>query len=306
MYRCLIIGYGSMGARHARLLSDMGHAVAVITHRSDIQYPLITKEKASHTAWDIVITATQTANHLSDYFYIVRSVETKRILLEKPAFHTAKMKLYHIPQDIQKKTFIGYNLRFHPVVLRALSIKKDKYLYSACFYVGQYLPDWRPQNDYRLCYSADTIKGGGVLRDLSHELDLACLFAGNWQKLTASRGQFSSLEISSDDVCTIVSFHDRCPHVFIHLNYLDRIKRRNFTLNFSDGTLHGDLVAQTLMWNGDIENFESPPDSMYRRQLAALLSGHTGYACTFHEGLEVLRMIDAAETAADELRWVTR
>ncbi len=36
---------------------------------------------------------------------------------------------------------------------------------------GSYLPDWRPGNNYKKSVSAKKDLGGGVLLELSHELD---------------------------------------------------------------------------------------------------------------------------------------
>jgi predicted dehydrogenase len=231
-------------------------------------------------------------------------MNVKRILLEKPAFASITQKPAGLSQSIREQTLIGFNLRFHPVVLRALNVIKNKEIYSAFFYVGQYLPDWRPHTDYKLCYSADKVKGGGVLRDLSHEMDLACLFTGSWQSLAASGDHLSSLEISSEDVFSILSKHDRCPQVLIHQNYLDRTKRRYFILNFTDGTLYGDLVSNTLSWNGDTENFDCDTDTTYKHQLMTALHESAKGACTFAEGMDVMLMIDAAETAASTCNWI--
>ena len=45
-------------------------------------------------------------------------------------------------------------------------------------YAGQCLPTWRPESDYKNTYSAKSEKGGGVLRDLSHEIDLCLSLVG--------------------------------------------------------------------------------------------------------------------------------
>ncbi|MFX7793064.1 Gfo/Idh/MocA family oxidoreductase, partial [Acinetobacter baumannii] len=52
-------------------------------------------------------------------------------------------------------------------------------LYNAFIEIGQYLPDWRPTKDYRETVSAKTELGGGVLLELSHELDYAQWILGS-------------------------------------------------------------------------------------------------------------------------------
>ncbi len=43
---------------------------------------------------------------------------------------------------------------------------------------GQYLPDWRPWQNYRESYSARQELGGGIILDGSHELDYICWLLG--------------------------------------------------------------------------------------------------------------------------------
>ena len=304
--RCLIIGYGSIGSRHARLLRAMGHDVIVVSRRDDVPYPTFSSiDAAGGEGYALAVIATPTIEHAADYLAVLRFVSARMVLLEKPVFAYPG----EIPRDMPpaaETTRVGYNLRFHPLVSRTLQILEGRAVYAASLYVGQYLPDWRPGSDYRTGYSADAARGGGALRDLSHEMDLACLFAGSWRALAAIGGRVSALEMTSDDVFSLICLHERCPNVAIHMNCLDRVKQRHFTINCGGGTVQGDFVENRLTWNGVEETFDCAPDSTYERQLKAMLHEDGGPACTLGEGVDVLRMIGAAETAAREQRWVRR
>ena len=50
---------------------------------------------------------------------------------------------------------------------------------SARFFVGEYLPDFHPDEDYRKGYSARADLGGGVMLTLIHDIDLATWFFGS-------------------------------------------------------------------------------------------------------------------------------
>jgi predicted dehydrogenase len=173
-------------------------------------------------------------------------------------------------------------------------------------YVGQHLSTWRAGTDYRSSYSARSAEGGGVLRDLSHELDLLTWLLGGWERLTALGGHLSRLEIDSDDVWTILWSTRRCPVVSVQLNYLDRPGRRRLLAHTDDHTVEADLVNGRLTIDGAVESIATDRDLTYTEQHRAVLSGRTDGLCTLEEGMEVLRMIAAVERAAREKAWVAR
>ena len=47
---------------------------------------------------------------------------------------------------------------------------------------GSYLPSWRKNIIYNKSYSSDKKKGGGVLLDLSHEIDYITWILGSFTK----------------------------------------------------------------------------------------------------------------------------
>lgn len=107
-------------------------------------------------------------------------------------------------QDVVLMT--GYNLRFLPSLQKFRNLLHDdaigKILSVRCE-VGQYLPNWRPSSDYRQVTSARRYLGGGVLLELSHELDYLRWIFGeiDWVKATLSRQ--SALEIDVEDTAHI-------------------------------------------------------------------------------------------------------
>ena len=44
-----------------------------------------------------------------------------------------------------KQISVAYNLRFHPIIQRLKNLIEGEDVLSVQAYVGQYLPDWRPQ-----------------------------------------------------------------------------------------------------------------------------------------------------------------
>ena len=95
-----------------------------------------------------------------------------------------------------------YNLRYN----RSLNFFKNSFqtgilgdLHSVRCEVGHYLPYWRTNTDYRKSVSAQKILGGGVLLELSHEIDYLIWIFGSISKVNAFLTRHSSLEIDVED-----------------------------------------------------------------------------------------------------------
>lgn len=299
--KCLVIGYGSIGSRHAGILKDIGCQVSVVSHRN-IEFPEVyheLNEALEQENPEYIVIANQTNQHHETLLEILNHNFNGTILVEKPLFHPLK----EISVKGKAKIYVAYNLRFHPVIQKLREILNDHQALSAQIYVGQYLPNWRPKTDYSLNYSAHRELGGGVLRDLSHELDYANWLFGEWQRLVATGGHYSHLQINSEDVFQVMMTTKNCPVVSIQLNYLDHVGRREILINSDQKTLKGDLFNHTLQINDKIITFPIDKDFTYRSQHLAILEQNEEYLTRLEEGISVLKMIQAAEKSVFQRKW---
>lgn len=304
MMNCVVIGYGSIGQRHARILMQLGCRVVVVSRR-EIQFSPAYRslpDALEQENPDYVVIASETGKHYVDFEELAALGFKGTVLVEKPLFHTLK----DIPANRFQNAYVAYNLRFHPMLRRLAELAKEEPPLYAQVYVGQYLPGWRSGRDYQESYSARKNGGGGVLYDLSHELDYLLWLFGGWKKLTAAGGKLSSLKIESDDAYSLMLVMERCPVVHLHLNYLDRIGRREITLITESRSVKADLAGQTLRVNETTTPYPLERDDTYILQHKAVLSGEKESLCTLEEGLSVLKMIRAAEQAAEQGVWVVR
>jgi len=302
--RCLIIGFGSIGQRHARLLIQLGCEVAVVTKREVgfLKTYLTLSEALEKEKPGYVIIANQTADHFHTLMELVELEYNGVLLIEKPLFHELKQ----IPKHSFQNVFVAYQLRFHPLIQRLREILESEQILSIQAYVGQYLPTWRPQRDYSNTYSAKKSLGGGVLRDLSHELDYLNWLSHGWHSLVAFGGQYSNLKIDSDDLFAIMMQTKRSPLVMIQLNYLDRFTRRELIINTEQKTIKMDLIQQTMQINQDILFIPALPDQEYLAEHQEILNGKYDSLCSLEEGIEVIRIIEAAEDSAIQREWISR
>lgn len=300
----LIIGYGSIGARHARLLTALGCDTAVVSERK-VDFPVVYPDLATALAaerQEYVVIANITSRHHDTLLMLAQLGYTGAVLVEKPLFNRYRT----LRQYPFRKVFVAYNFRFHPIVRQLKTLLEGETVLSVQAYVGQYLPEWRPTRDYRASYSASAEQGGGVLRDLSHELDYLTWILGGWERISALGGHLSSLDITSDDVFALMLVTPSCRVVTLQLNYLDRLTRRFVLVNTSKHTIEVDLVRETLTVDQDSKSFTGGLDYSYRAMHEAILSGNTSALCSLDEGNETLRLIEAAELAAERGEWVER
>lgn len=302
--RALVVGYGSIGARHARLLVELGCHTAVVSRR-EVDFPVAYLGLAEALATehpDYVVIANATNQHHNTLSALSLLGYTGIVLVEKPLFSNWQ----EISPQPTRKVFVAYNLRFHPIIQRLKTLLEGEKILSVQAYAGQYLPDWRPASDYRTSYSASAEQGGGVIRDLSHELDYLTWLLGKWERVSAIGGHFSSLEITSDDIFALMLVTLSCPIVMLQLNYLDRLARRFVIINTANHTIEADLIKGTITIDRDCESFTTERDATYRAMHEAILSGNTSNLCSLDEGVETLRLIEAAEMASKHGVWVER
>ena len=81
---------------------------------------------------------------------------------------------------------IGYNMRFHPLIIKIKKLLKNNYLgkvYNIQSEWSEYLPDWHPWENYQNTYASKKNLGGGCSLTLSHELDTLYWLFGKIQNI---------------------------------------------------------------------------------------------------------------------------
>lgn len=299
--KSLVIGYGSIGQRHARILKEIGLEVSIVSRRVQLE-PNVYKDLQSAfkaNVYDYIVIANETVAHFDTLKQILNNNFTGKILVEKPLF--AQMDSVNVDNS---NTFVAYNLRFHPLIKLLKTMLVDEQIISVNAYAGQYLPSWRANIDYTTCYSAFREKGGGVLRDLSHELDYLTNLFGEWDSLVASMSKISDLNIQSEDYVQVSYRTKQQVHISVELNYLDRIIQRFVIIQTNNKTIKIDFINNTINCNGETQQLDIVDrDFTYKKQHEALLNNST-HCCSFKEGLNVVKMIEAVEKSSLYKEWV--
>ncbi|MBT3747783.1 MAG: Gfo/Idh/MocA family oxidoreductase, partial [Bacteroidetes bacterium] len=197
-FTALVIGYGSIGSRHAGILASMSlvDEVYVLSSQEHIPYKTIRSMKEiKDIDPDYIVLASNTSMHYEELCYFENNFRDKTILVEKPLFEQC-----HDLNIQNNSVWVGYNLRFHPLIQFIKEKTDGKNLWHIQVFCGSYLPEWRPGRDYRTTSSAKKESDGGVLLDLSHELDYVQWLAGNITPEYVRHKKVSDLEIETEDL----------------------------------------------------------------------------------------------------------
>ena len=202
MIKILIIGLGSIGQRHFKILSNLENLkiAALRTSKGLLKHNLSINnfyeiEDALKFKPDGVIISNPTSLHAKSALPFLK--QGSKVLIEKPIDES--LEKTKILKPYAKLIRVAYCMRFNPI----MKYLKEKFKHEIPFKVGFkrsfYLPKWHQYADYRFEYTAKKSMGGGIIRTLSHELDLAIDWFGKPETSDGLIDKISFLEIDTDD-----------------------------------------------------------------------------------------------------------
>ena len=273
--RALFVGLGGVGQRHLRNLRALaGDAVDVIAWRrrradfvldnrlqieSDAgleeKYgvrPVDTLEQGLAARPDVVFVCGPTIEHVEVSLAAARA--GCHLFIEKP-IGASLDGVEDLVAEVERRglvSFVGYQLRFHPLLQRAKALLDEGAagpLVAARFSMGDHLPSWHPYEDYRQMYAAREALGGGVILSQIHDLDLVCWLLGMPRRVFAMAGHWTPLEIDVEDTASMLFECEADGHpvpVHVHQDYIQRPGSRGLELIGRDGRIGVDLPAAEL------------------------------------------------------------
>jgi predicted dehydrogenase len=310
-----IVGFGSAGARALAVLREL---------RPDAEFLVVSRSGAAGEGFrstrlldDVVAfepDAVVLAGAATTRVDVLRQIGALNVpvFIEKPLAHTLgdAVVAVELLGPAFEQSQIGYNLRFSESLVAFRDLVRGGQFgrverFSA--ETAQYLPDWRPGKDYRETVSARVDLGGGVLLELSHELDYLRWIFGEWDWVSAWTGRTSSLEIDVEDTAlvTIGIEGDQAETQVVgqlSLDFVRRDKMRTVTAVCESGTLRWNGISGTVEINEPSESgwktllTDSGSQSTYRAQWDSFLSVvEKGSAplVAMSDGVTVLRAVEA-------------
>lgn len=234
--RIVVIGAGSIGRRHHGNLLNLGAEAILIPWRDY-------RGKGQLAGCDGVVVATATqvrlpliadATGLGLPFYV-----------EKPlTYDPAELAdIEAVARPVAERSMLGYMMRYHPA-FRFLARMDLSDIYRARFEIGHDVRQWRQNWRFADSYAAEP-KGGGVLLDLCHELDMAAtLFPGLALERVKSLGHAGYPGVDFSDE---ILLSGTGPLTTVTMDYLSPIFLRRLTLRGTRHTVEFDLHTGNYM-----------------------------------------------------------
>lgn len=301
MKRVAIVGYGSIGQRHFKNFSTFSCELAVVSRRTleNLNKFGTISDCLKDFKPEIVFICNETSEHKNSLDQLMQQKFQGLVVVEKPIFDLSDVD-YVQYQDLNIR--VSYNFRFHPLLIQLKRELSSQKIISSHVYVGQYLPTWRPHLDYTQNYSAMAEKGGGVLLDLSHELDYAQWLFGKATGVFSLQGHWSSLKINSVDTCAMVLSHQKCPATTLQMNYLDRITQRFIIVNTDQHTFKVDFMAKKIFKDQSDVTSDTHFDS-YLEMTQNILKQNGNDLTSYQESLDVMSTIKGAVKSNQLKTW---
>lgn len=328
--RALIVGLGSIGRRHLRNLRNLdpsAHITVWHLHSKltddlgalpEADARVFDEAKALASKPDVAIISCPANLHIKTSLSLAeRGVH---LFIEKPLSNALDGidALEHLSAQRSLVVMVGYNFRFYAplqIMRQALATGAIGRVLFIRAEVGQYLPDWRPTQDYRLTVSARKELGGGVLLELSHELDYVTWLNGDVKTVSAQVDLFGDLDIDVEDTAEIILRFRNGALGSIHLDMLQRSASRTCCIVGTEGTLAWDAMSNRVQrFSATKKIWEDlhPETSMDRNQMYVAELRHflecvrenKAPAIGLSDGKRVLQIALAARRSSEEGRVV--
>ena len=322
--RILIVGLGSIGKRHLRLARELlpNADIRVLRHQATNEVyeysngSFSSIDEAVVFAPQIAVIASPATFHITNAG-ILAEVGV-HLLIEKP-LSASLSGVTQLLETCKKQGVVlltGYNLRFLPSLQRFRNLLGEnvvgKILSVRCE-IGQYLPSWRPEWDYRQGVSARHELGGGALLELSHEIDYLRWIFGEVVWVKASLSQQSSLEIDVEDTAHLTlgftpAFDGRQLIGAVNLDFIRHDTTRLCTAIGEKGSLRWNgLTGVVELFEVGAKEWRELFSHRHQHDDSYIAEWKNFIECVIddktplidgEDGLEVLQIIEAAKRSA--------
>lgn len=318
--KILIIGSGSAGRRHALSFRELLPTAEIyLLKRSASKQPLevvrqngiriiSNLEDLRLSRFNVAVIASPANMHRADA--ISASRLTNALLIEKPLTSSLKdaIVLQQTLNEKDNQIGVGYHLRFSESLTglqEIFSNIESGPILEADLVYSQDLSLWRKGVDPIHSVTARSDLGGGVLLELSHEIDALQLLAGPIKHVLTSALRFDGAP-TDGEVETLVTFNGICKsntRFKIHLDMLGNPPIRMWKFKFNNSIVRINLLSGEIFRSEGNKRFvktfiarQDDRDFAEKNLLSSFISSNKTQSlrlCSLPEAISVLRVIEA-------------
>ncbi len=292
--KVVIIGYGSIGRKHAKILSQNFKKIKIYIYtKQTIKnfncFKDINEIKTINPQY--IIIASETHRHYKQLKFLEKNFKKIKILIEKPLFH----KFYNFSVK-NNEVYTAYNFRFHPLVIRLKKFLKNKDIYDVNLITNSYLPSWRKNISFKKNYAGFKSKGGGIILDLSHELDFLYSIFKKFKLKYVEFNKKSKLTHDTEDNLKLYA-QSKKTHISVDLKYYSKNEIRIFLIDGKNFSVLLDLKNNVLKIQEKrkkllINKPFSQEDTLLEMHKVLINNKNRKFLCSFNQGKEVLKIIE--------------
>ena len=319
--RYLVVGSGSIARRHIANLKTLfqNAEIACVSASGRV---LSAAETGAHRIFDqladardwapiFAVVASPAPWHISHA--IVLANDGIPVFIEKPLSSSLEQfeQAGGVLLTCKTKVEVGYNLRHMSSAIRFKALLDEGRagrIHGVVVDVGQYLPDWRPGTDYRRNVSAQKRLGGGVLLELSHELDYLVWLFGRFDSVYCSASTTGALDVDVEDRVDAILSKRVGPVVNLHMDFLQRAPCRTCKIIGEHGNLIWNLAHNRIDMNTSSDRSEClfnesgvDRNGMYLAELdhfSRVVDGEEEPLVDLQAALYTLRLVDALKRSS--------
>ena len=258
--KVLIIGLGSIALKHIKALQELYPSVVIYALRRKGEpskgikgiVEVFDIDDIEVDTLSFILISNPTAVHYQTIKEVI--AYKKPLFIEKPLFGSLSKEAKELITEVEKQeipTYVACNLRYLECIAKTKELLANKRVNEVNVYCGSYLPNWRPNVDFRKVYSANKEMGGGVHIDLIHELDYVYWLFGTPTCTQSFFSNKSSLNITAYDYANYLWEYDDFS-VSVVLNYYRRDSKRTLEILTDEGTYLVDLLRNNISYNDEI------------------------------------------------------
>lgn len=312
----LLIGLGSIGKRHLTNMLALGYNnITIVSSKNSlptefshlIHYKTLQQALQSNNFTTAVV-CVPTAQHINTLQFCLQA-GINHIYLEKPVSHNYVDVENIINQYPSAAIYVGFDMHYDLGLQKVKEILQQNIIgkvVSVNAQVGQYLPDWRPHEDYTKGMSAKKETGGGVMLDLVHEFDYLYWLFGEVDTVASIYKNSEALNIETEDIAEVLLKFTNGIIGTIHLDYLQQKLVRNCLITGSKGSIKWNLTTSSVQWiTADKKEQVFSYVGFERNQRFVnimsdfLAKEQNNFTTNFSQGLQSLKMVLAAKYSSE-------